>query len=107
MFLGLVRARFLSPSGSCKSFSSDADGYSRGEGCGLFVLKRLQDAMDENDRIYAVIKAAEVNHSGNARSITHPHQQTQEDLYQKLLARSGMDPSSISVIEAHGTGTQV
>ncbi|KAK5166036.1 polyketide beta-ketoacyl-synthase [Saxophila tyrrhenica] len=106
MYLGLSRAHFLSPTGQCKSFSDKADGYSRSEGCGLFVLKRLPDAIIENDHIHGVIKAAEVNHSGMARSITHPHQQTQEDLYRNLLSTSGIDPASITVVEAHGTGTQ-
>ncbi|KAJ5447335.1 type I iterative polyketide synthase, partial [Penicillium cf. griseofulvum] len=106
MFLGLARAHFLSENGQCKAFDAGADGYSRAEGCGLFIIKRLQDAIDENDRIYGVIKEVEVNQCGNAKSITHPHGPTQAKLFKRLLHKTGYHPSSISVIEAHGTGTQ-
>lgn len=107
MFLGLARAHFLSDHGQCKAFDAGADGYSRAEGCGIFIIKRLQDALNENDRIYGVIKEVEVNQCGNAKSITHPHGPTQARLFKRLLAKTGYHPSSISVIEAHGTGTQV
>jgi acyl transferase domain-containing protein len=107
MYLGLSRAHFLSPTGQCKPFDVSADGYCRAEGCGLFVIKRLSDAVRENDRIYGIIKEGEINQCGNAESITHPHGITQKQLFQKLLARANIDPRSISVIEAHGTGTQV
>lgn len=73
----------------------------------MFVIKRLQDAVKENDCIYAVIRGVETNQSGNASSITHPHEETQKSLIRKLLSRTNINPSSISVVEAHGTGTQV
>lgn len=107
MYLGLDRGHFLSPDGTCKPFDVAADGYGRAEGCGMFVLKRLADAKAENDHIYGVIKGVEVNQSGTSHSITHPHSETQADLFSKTLSRAGVDPSSVSVIEAHGTGTQV
>ena len=106
MYLGLYRAHFLSPSGQCKSFDAQADGYSRAEGCGIFVLKKLSDAIRENDRIHGVIRGIDVNQSGNAHSITHPHAGTQADLFRKVLKRSRVEPESINVVEAHGTGTQ-
>ncbi|KAJ6182505.1 hypothetical protein N7485_001147 [Penicillium canescens] len=106
MYLGLSRAHFLSPTGQCKPFDVSADGYCRAEGCGLFVIKRLSDAVRESDRIYGVIKQAEINQSGNSSSITHPHGFTQKQLFQRLLSRGKIDAKSISVIEAHGTGTQ-
>lgn len=106
MYLGLDRAHFLSPTGQCKSFDASADGYSRAEGCGLFVLKRLSEAIKENDRIHGVIKGIEVNQSGNAHSITHPHPETQADLFQRVMSRAKVEPKSINVVEAHGTGTQ-
>ncbi|KAG6810939.1 Type I Iterative PKS [Tricholoma furcatifolium] len=105
-FLGLDRGHFLSPTGQCKAFDASADGYSRAEGCGVFVLKRLSDAVAENDRILGVIRGIEVNQSGNAHSITHPHASTQASLYRCLLGASNVDPSQVNVIEAHGTGTQ-
>ena len=106
MFIGLDKGHFLSSTGGCKSFDALADGYSRAEGSVVFVLKRLSDALIENDRIHGVIKDTVINQSGNARSITHPHTETQVMLYENLLRRTGVNPSSISVVEAHGTGTQ-
>ena len=106
MFIGLDRGHFLSPSGQCKPFDASADGYCRGEGCGVFVLKRLSDAIGENDRILGVIRGIEVNQSGKAQSITHPHVSTQASLFKQLLSNSGVDANSVNVVEAHGTGTQ-
>ncbi|OJA19511.1 hypothetical protein AZE42_03211 [Rhizopogon vesiculosus] len=106
MFIGLERGHFLSPSGQCKSFDASADGYSRAEGCSLFVLKRLSDAAAESDNILGVIRGVEVNQSGLAHSITHPHVPTQVALLKRLLQKSGVDASRVSVVEAHGTGTQ-
>ncbi|KAM0344911.1 hypothetical protein ACHAPU_007044 [Fusarium lateritium] len=106
MYLGLSRGHFLSPTGNCKPFDAAADGYCRAEGCVLFVLKRLSDAVAEGDRIYGVIKNARVNQSGNSSSITHPHSSTQSDLIKQLLDHANVDPASVSVVEAHGTGTQ-
>ena len=107
MYLGLSQGHFLSPTGGCRPFDALADGYCRAEGCGIFILKRYSDAIKENDQIYGVIKGVEVNQSGSARSITHPHSETQTRLFQRLLSKTKVDPSTISVVEAHGTGTQV
>lgn len=107
MYLGLARGHFLSPTGGCKPFDAGADGYCRAEGCVLFVLKRLSDAVAENDRIHGVIRNVMTNQSGNAHSITHPHSATQIDLFQRLLRQTNVDPGSVGVVEAHGTGTQV
>ncbi|PCD27864.1 hypothetical protein FGRA07_03003 [Fusarium graminearum] len=106
MYLGLSRGHFLSPTGNCKPFDASADGYCRAEGCVLFVLKRLSDAVAEGDRIHGVIRSAQVNQSGNSSSITHPHSPTQTDLLTRLLNQADIDPASVSVVEAHGTGTQ-
>ena len=106
MFIGLDRSHFLSPTGQCKVFDASADGYSRGEGCGLFVLKRFSDARAENDRILGIIRGVEVNQSGAACSITQPHVPTQIKLFQQLVESSGISPEDVNVVEAHGTGTQ-
>ncbi len=106
MFLGLDRGHFLSPTGQCKAFDASADGYSRSEGCGIFVLKRLSDAIAEDDKIWGVIRGVEVNQSGLAHSITHPHAPTQITLFNQLLENTGVDATRINVVEAHGTGTQ-
>ena len=106
MFLGLDRGHFLSATGQCKAFDASADGYSRSEGCGIFILKRLSDAIAENDRILGVIRGIEVNQSGLAHSITHPHAQTQAVLFKRVLESAGMSAERVNVVEAHGTGTQ-
>ncbi|KAJ3856279.1 polyketide beta-ketoacyl-synthase [Lentinula lateritia] len=106
MFLGLDRGHFLSPTGQCRAFDAAADGYSRGEGCGVFVLKRLSDALAENDNIYGTIRGIEVNQSGLAHSITHPHAPTQVALFERVLRNAAVHPSRVNVVEAHGTGTQ-
>ena len=106
MFIGLDRAHFLSPTGQCRVFDASADGYSRGEGCGLFVLKRLSDARAENDHILGVIRGIEVNQSGDACSITRPHIPSQIKLFRQLIERSGISPEAVNVVEAHGAGTQ-
>lgn len=106
MYLGLARGHFLSRTGGCKPFDAAADGYCRAEGCVLFVLKRLSDAVAEGDRIHGVIRNVVINQSGNSNSITHPHSQTQTDLLRRLLQQTNVDPGSVGVVEAHGTGTQ-
>ncbi|KAI0919364.1 Type I Iterative Polyketide synthase (PKS) [Taiwanofungus camphoratus] len=106
MYLGLDRAHFLSATGQCRPWDASADGYCRAEGCGMFVLKRLSDALAENDSILGVIRGVELNQCGQAESITHPHAPTQIELFKKVLASTGVHPSRISVVEAHGTGTQ-
>lgn len=106
MYLGLARGHFLSETGQCRPWDASADGYCRSEGCGIFVLKRLEDAVAENDRILGVIRGIEVNQSGNARSITHPHVPAQTSLYQKLVSSADVDLLDINVVECHGTGTQ-
>lgn len=106
MYIGLDRAHFLSPTGQCKPWDASADGYSRAEGCGMFVLKRLSDAIAEKDNILGIIRGVETNQSAHAESITHPHVPTQTQLFKKLIASSGVHPSRINVLEAHGTGTQ-
>ncbi|KAJ6170952.1 polyketide synthase [Penicillium chermesinum] len=106
MYLGLDRAHFLSPSGQCKAFDASADGYCRSEGCGAFVIKKVSDAIADGDRIHAIIKAVEINQSGNTHSITHPHVPTQEELFKHVLRKTRIDPHMVSAVELHGTGTQ-
>ena len=101
----LSRGGFLSPTGGCKTFREDADGYCRGEAVSVLVLKRLDDALQENDNIISVIRGYARNHSAEATSITHPHVQTQERLYRSLLHRIGLEPHDIEYVECHGTGT--
>lgn len=106
MYIGLSRAHFLNSTGQCKPFDAGADGYCRAEGCGMVVLKKLSDAIEEGDQIYGVIRGVGINQCGTAKSITHPDKETQAALFKQLLTSSHTDPDSISVVEAHGTGTQ-
>lgn len=106
IFSGLSRGQFLSKTANCQTFDNDADGYCRGDGIGTLVIKRLEDAEADNDRILGVILETATNHSANAVSITHPHAPTQEDLFKKVMDNSGVDPHDVSYVEMHGTGTQ-
>ncbi|KAI5898805.1 ketoacyl-synt-domain-containing protein [Schizophyllum commune H4-8] len=106
MFIGLDRAHMLSHTGQCKSFDVSADGYCRGEGSAMFVLKKLSDALAEQDAILGIIRGVEINHSGRAPSITHPHADAQAALFRRLMSTAGMSSSRVGVVEAHGTGTQ-
>lgn len=101
----LSKGGFLSTTGGCKTFRSDADGYCRGEGVGVVVLKRLEDALAENDNIISVIRGYARNHSADTVSITRPHVPAQERAYQAVLHSSGLEPDDISYVEMHGTGT--
>ena len=105
-FLDLGKAGFLSPTGQCKPFDRAADGYCRGEGVGLVVLKPLSQAVVDGDQILGVIPGTATTQGGLSSSITVPSVSAQVSLYQKVLDVAGMKPSRISYIEAHGTGTQ-
>ncbi|TPX18780.1 uncharacterized protein E0L32_011529 [Thyridium curvatum] len=104
---GLDRGFFLSKTGNCKTFDDGADGYCRGEGVVTVIIKRLEDALEDNDPILAVIKGTATNHSAESDSITRPHAPTQEVLFDKLLNATGTEANELNYIEMHGTGTQV
>ena len=106
LFAGLSRGYFLSKTGSCKTFDNAADGYCRADSIGTVVLKRLEDAILDNDNVLGVILGAATNHSADAISITHPHAETQERLYRKVLTQAGVEALDINYVEMHGTGTQ-
>ncbi|KAF3001767.1 t1pks [Curvularia kusanoi] len=105
-FTCLDDAGILSPTGNCKTFRSDADGYCRGEFVGTVVLKRLEDAIAHNDRILGVVAASGRNHSGNASSITTSDAGAQERLFRKIMQKAQITSDQISYVEMHGTGTQ-
>lgn len=98
-------AGFMAPDGRCKSFDARADGYVRGEGAGLVVLKRLPDALAAGDPIYAVILASAVNQDGRTNGLTAPNRQSQEAILQEAYRRAKINPGDVQYIEAHGTGT--
>ena len=100
-------AMMLSPDGQCKTFDASANGYVRGEGCGVVVLKRLSDAEADGDRIWAVIRGSAVNHGGASVGLTVPHTPALEQVMATALAEAGVLPSDVDYVEAHGTGTAV
>jgi len=103
--IAMSAAGLLAMDGRSKPFSSLADGYGRGEGCGMLVLKPLADASADNDRVWAVIEAIGTGHDGRTAGITLPNGRAQEDLMRQVLAASGLTPDDIGYVEAHGTGT--
>jgi len=104
-FVMASKARMLSPDGRCKTFDARADGFGRGEGCGVFLLKRLTDAQHDGDMIHAVIRGSAVNQDGASSGLTVPNMLAQQALVLQALKNADVDPASIQYIEAHGTGT--
>jgi acyl transferase domain-containing protein/thioesterase domain-containing protein/aryl carrier-like protein len=98
-------ARMMSPDGKCKTFDASADGYVRGEGCGVVVLKPLSQAQADGDRIYAVIRGSAVNHDGRSNGLTAPNGLAQQAVIQQALANARLSAADIGYVEAHGTGT--
>jgi myxalamid-type polyketide synthase MxaB len=99
------RAHMLSPDGRCKAFDAAADGMSRGEGCGIVVLKRLADAVANGDHVLAVIRGSAVNHDGRSSGLTVPNGRAQEQVIRQALESGGVNPTQVSYVEAHGSGT--
>ena len=97
----------LSGSGRCRPFDAAADGFVRGEGCGMLVLKRLADAQADGDRIRAVLRGSAVNHSGASAGLTVPNGPAQERVIEEALARAGVAPAEVDYLEAHGTGSEM
>lgn len=103
--IGLAAAGMLSPDGRCKSFDAAADGYGRGEGCGVVILKPLAAAQAAGDRVYAVIRGSAVNSDGGSNGLTAPNPAAQRAVLSSAYAGAGVDPSAVQYVECHGTGT--
>ncbi|MGD9209728.1 MAG: SDR family NAD(P)-dependent oxidoreductase, partial [Desulfobacteraceae bacterium] len=97
----------LSQDGRCKTFDKDADGYVKGEGVAAILLKPLQKAVEDGDSIRAIIKHSGINHGGRAHSLMAPNSEAHARLLAKIYSEANIDPTSISYIEAHGTGTEL
>ncbi|GBG40878.1 polyketide synthase [Mycobacterium montefiorense] len=95
----------LAPDGRIKSFSSDADGYTRSEGAGMLVLKRVDDARRDGDQILAVIAGSAINHDGRSNGLIAPNQDAQAEVLRRAYKDAGINPRTVDYIEAHGTGT--
>ncbi|HKR63434.1 MAG TPA: beta-ketoacyl synthase N-terminal-like domain-containing protein, partial [Thermoanaerobaculia bacterium] len=102
-----TRAGMLSPHGRCKTFDRAADGFVPAEGVGAVLLKRVADAVADGDRIYAVVRASATNQDGRTNGITAPSGPSQTALEQEVYERCGISPESLTLIEAHGTGTKL
>ncbi|MBW2569128.1 MAG: acyltransferase domain-containing protein, partial [Deltaproteobacteria bacterium] len=107
MHMCFSKTHVLSPTGDARPFSKDADGTVLGEGVGILVLKRLDDAEKDNDKIYAVIKSIGSSSDGKAQSIYAPKSEGQAKALRMAYKNAGIDSSTIGLIEAHGTGTRV
>ncbi|KAJ5369422.1 hypothetical protein N7509_014034 [Penicillium cosmopolitanum] len=104
----MSKAGFLSPDGSCKSFDATANGYVRSEGVGMVFLKPLSRAIQEKDRVYALVRSSLVNQDGyTAEGFTVPNLTAQAALLRSVYAQSGIDPAKVHYVEAHGPGTSV
>jgi acyl transferase domain-containing protein len=103
--ISLGKAGALSPTGRCRAFDANADGYVRGEGAGFVVLKRLEEAISDRDRIYAVIRGSAINQSGRRNGLTAPGSWGEENVMLTAWRSSGIAPAQADYVEAHGTGT--
>ena len=105
MSIALTQAGMLSPDGRCKTFDAAANGYVRGEGCGLIVLKRLETAQRDGDAVIAVLRGSAVNQDGRSNGLTAPNGLAQQQVIHAALDSAGVAPASIGYVETHGTGT--
>jgi len=107
LFNAFNAAGMLSGDGKCKTFDSRANGYVRGEGAGAVLLKPISKALEDGDDIYAVIRSTMENHGGRAKSLTSPNANAQAQLLVDAYSRAGVEPDTVTYIEAHGTGTSL
>ncbi len=105
--VNFCRNRMLSADGKCKAFDVSGDGYVRGEGCGMIVLKRLSDAKADNNNIIAIVRGSAANQDGASGGLTVPSGPSQEQVIRQALASGKVKPEQVSYIEAHGTGTSL
>lgn len=105
--IALSHIHALSPTNSCKAFDKKADGYVRGEGCGVVILKRLSDALKDNDNILALILGSAVNQDGHSSGLTVPNGVSQQKLIKQALLNAQISSERIDYVEAHGTGTSL
>ncbi len=106
-FVNFSKAKMLAPDGHCKTFSAEADGYARGEGVGVLVLKRLSDAKKDGDNIIALLRGSAVNQDGPSGGLTVPNGPSQVSVIQDALKNAGIEPTQVGYVEAHGTGTKL
>src|SRR3989337_84289 len=101
--INFSRAQMMAPDGRCKTFDARADGYVRGEGCGVLALKRLSRARADGDRVLALLRGSAVGHDGRSSSCTAPSGPAQREVIERALAEAGLAPEALGWIEGHGT----
>ncbi|MFP2924707.1 type I polyketide synthase [Pyxidicoccus sp. 3LG] len=106
-YVSFGKSRMLSPTGQCRTFDKDADGYVPGEGVGVILLQRLEDAERAGNAIHGVIRGSAVNHVGRATSLTAPRVGAQRDVILAACRDADVDPATLTYVEAHGTGTSL
>ncbi|WP_239651188.1 type I polyketide synthase [Mycobacterium sp. UM_Kg27] len=105
--INFSKARVMAPDGRCKTFDADADGYVRGEGAGVVVLKPLSRALEDNDPVYAVIRGSATNSDGRTNGLIAPSGRAQEHVVAEAFRRAGLPAGAVQYVEAHGTGTSI
>ena len=105
--INFSKAGMMARDGRCKTFDASADGYVRGEGGAMLVLRRLSDAQADGDRILAVVRGSAVNQDGRSNGLTAPNGPAQEAVLRAALAAAGIAPAQVGYVEAHGTGTSL
>lgn len=105
--INTCKARMLAVDGRCKTFDARADGFARGEGCGMVALKRLSDAIAHGDTIHALVRGSAVNQDGASSGLTVPNAAAQQGVIREALRRAGIQASQVGYVEAHGTGTSL
>ncbi|MFI6080216.1 type I polyketide synthase [Streptomyces sp. NPDC051217] len=103
--VALTKLGTQSPAGLCRAFDGDGDGYARGEGCAVVVLRRLSDALADGDRVYALVHGSAVNNDGATDGLTAPSHEAQTEVLRSAWENAGVAPCAVSYVEAHGTGT--
>ena len=105
--IAFSKSHMMASDGRCKAFDSRSDGFVRGEGCGIVVLKRLSDAVADGDNILALIRGSAVNQDGHSSGLTVPSLSAQQAVIRQALENAGVQPLEIGYVEAHGTGTSL
>ncbi|MEM7125457.1 MAG: SDR family NAD(P)-dependent oxidoreductase [Chloroflexota bacterium] len=106
-YLAMSAAQVLSPDGRCKTFDESANGIGIGEGCGVLVLKSLEHAIADGNKIYGVIEDSAINQDGYTMGITTPNPEAQQALVERALCKAQVEPRTITYVETHGTGTLI
>lgn len=107
MTIAFSQGKLMSPDGKCKAFDASADGYVRSEGCGIVVLKRLNDAIRDSNNILCVLKGSSVNQAGRSNGISAPNGMEQQAVISAAIQNAGINPAEVQYVETHGTGTVV